>query len=359
MPAHETHSGFGGRESVQLTVKTAGASRPKSIVLLSVAAATALLLSACGEAGAGDDGARAGGSEAAGGQQIVDDHGTHTLPDEVVSVGATDNRSFRTLEAFGVELSVAPRDLMDEQIHGYAENEDILNLGNHREPDLEQIVAAAPDLVINGQRYSQYYGEISDLLDDDSVILEWEEALNNPATFHEGLIEQTGKLGEVFDAEDEANELIDGFEEQLDRVDASYDGESSVMALMTSGGDIQYVAPGDGRILGPLFDVFDLVPALEQGVEDDAHADDVSVEAIADAEPDWLLVIDRDARIDSEDEEYRPADELISESPALQNVPAVENGNIVYTPDEMYLTEDIQAYTTFLSDFADALESVG
>lgn len=331
---------------------------PRALRLLSVTAVAALALSACGdssdEASAADSDTDSTSAE--GTVTVEDDHGTHEIDlAEVDSVGAFDNRSFRTLEEFGVELSVAARSLMDEQVHGYATDEDIQDTGNHREPNLEHLVAADPQLVINGQRYSQYYDEMSELI-PDATILEFDEGVNEPGTFIDGLIEKTQKLGEVFGEEDTAQGIIDDFQEQVDRVEELYDGESTVMGLMTSGGDIQYLAPGTGRTLGPLFPVFDLVPALEIEAEDEAHGDDISVEAIAEANPDWLLVTDRDARLDSDDPDYQPADELLADSPALQEVTAIQEGNIVYTSAEMYLTEDIQAYTEFLRGFADALE---
>ena len=362
MPATETLPGAAAEEAAEAAESTAPrvGRRGPSVGLLSLAAAGTLLLTACAEAGAGDgdDDGGDGESGAAGGVEIEDDHGTHTLPEDIESVGAFDNRSFRTLEAFDVELDVAARSLMDEEVHGYAEDEDILDTGNHREPDFEPVVAAQPDLVINGQRYSQFYGDIEELLEDDAVILEFgEQGLSeNPEAFAEGLIEKTEKLGEVFGAEDEAQEIVDEFQAEIDRVEAALSGEDSYMGLMTSGGDLGYLAPGDGRTLGPLFEIFDLDPALSQEVEDEAHADEISVEAIAEANPDWLLVTDRDARLDSDDEDYQPAEELIEENPALQEVTAVQEGNIVYTSPEMYLTEDIQAYTEFLRDWADALE---
>ena len=58
-----------------------------------------------------------------------------------------------------------------------------------------------------------------------------------------------------------------------------------------------------------------------------------------------------------EDPEYTPAQEHIADSPALQQVTAVQEDRIVYMPQNMYITEDIQAYTEFLNTFADALEA--
>ncbi|OSM43666.1 siderophore ABC transporter substrate-binding protein [Nesterenkonia sp. PF2B19] len=333
---------------------------------LSVLAVAALALTACSDASAGSDSRSEAGSDAdaasssqgAGVVTIDDDHGTHEIDvDSIESVGAFDNRTFRTLEDFGVELTVAARALMGTGITDYADDEDILDTGNHREPNLELIVAAEPDLVVTGQRYQQYYDDIAALLPDDSVILEFDEATTDPETFFDGLIEMTEKLGQVFEAEDEAAELVEGLQAAMDRVEAAYDGDSSVMGVLTSGGDINYAGPNQGRGVAPIFQEFDLVPALEVDDQSSDHeGDDISVEAIADSNPDWIIVLDRDGMA-PDDPEYTPAGELIADSPALQEVTAVQEDQIVYMPQNMYLTEDIQAYTEFLEDFADALEA--
>lgn len=338
-----------------MTSLTSASPRSTALQFLGLASVATLALTACG--GSADEPAEAAEGSPGSTVTIEDDHGTHEIDLSTVdSIGAFDNRSFRTLEEFGVELSVAARSLMDEEVHGYADDEDILDTGNHREPNFENLIAANPQLIINGQRYSQYYEDMQDQV-PDATILEFDSEVNEPETFFQGLINKTESLGQIFGAEDEADDIVAEFQAELDRVAELYDGESTVMALMTSGGAIQYIAPETGRTLGSLFPEFDLQPAMEMDAEDEAHGDDISVEAIAEANPEWLLVIDRDARIGVDEPGYQPAEELIEESPALQNVTAVQEGNIVYTAPEMYLTEDIQSYTQLLRDFADALES--
>lgn len=284
---------------------------------------------------------------------IEDDFGVQEVPEAPQSIVVTDNRSFRTLERFGVELTGAPLGLARETSYG---EQDLHDLGSHREPDFEALIAAQPDLVINGQRFGQYYDDIAELV-PEAAIVQLDQATEDPATYFDGLVEKTEQLGVVFGEEDAAAQIIDEFTTERDRVAAAYDGESSVIAVLTSGGNISYVAPGDGRTLGPLFTEFGLTPASEQTVEDESHGDDISVEAIADADPDWLLVMDRDAMNRDEDEDYQPAQELLADSPALQEVTAVQEGNIVYMPDNTYLTEDIFTYTEYFADLADAMES--
>jgi iron complex transport system substrate-binding protein len=125
-----------------------------------------------------------------------------------------------------------------------------------------------------------------------------------------------------------------------------------------SGGDIGYIAPGLGRTLGPVFDFAGLTPALEvEGSSDNHQGDDISVEAIAEASPNWILVMDRDAAVSADDPAYAPAAEIVESSEALAGVPAVQDQQIVYMPADTYTNEGIQTYTEFLNDFADALEA--
>ena len=144
----------------------------------------------------------------------------------------------------------------------------------------------------------------------------------------------------------------------MERVSAAYDGSSTVMAVNVSGGEIGYLAPTVGRALGWTFDAFDLVPALEvEGASDDHQGDDISVEAIADSNPDWILVMDRDAAVGADDPSYQPAEEIIEASEALAGVTAVAEGNVVYMPADTYTNESIQTYTEYFTTLAEALEA--
>lgn len=318
-----------------------------------------MLLAACGGAA---DGAEPAEGEAAPAEtgaaetvEVEDNFGTHTISLPLESVVATDNRTFRTLDEWGVELTAAAVSLMPPGL-SYTEDPDIADLGSHREPDLEAVVAAQPDLIVNGQRFAQYRADFEKLA-PEAVILELDP--RDGEDYAAELIRQTEVLGEVFDRTDEAAKIVADFEDAIDRAKAAYDSSQTVMGVITSGGSINYSAPGSGRALGPAFDVLGLTPALEVDQSSTDHqGDDISVEAIAESNPDWILVMDRDAALgENNGEEYTPANQLIADSPALQNDSAVTEGKIVYMPQYTYLDEGIQTYTEFFNAFADALES--
>lgn len=317
------------------------------------AGALGLMAAACssdnstgGDAGASD----AGGT--AGTVTVEDNNGQHTVATPPTSVVATDNNSFQTLSDWGVSLTAASRALMPTTIP-YKDDESIVDLGNHREPNLEAVVAVEPDLIITGSRFSQYQDDFSSLA-PDAVVLDLDARDDQP--FEAELKRRVDVLGTIFGKEKEATALGEDLDASIARVKAAYDAAQKVMSVIVSGGEIGYSAPHVGRTFGPMYDVLGLTPALEvQGADDDHQGDDISVEAIADSNPDWILVMDRDAAVASEDSQ--PAAEVIEGSEALKNVTAVTAGHVVYMPDDTYTNEGIETYTEFFGSFADALEA--
>ncbi|WP_129657759.1 siderophore ABC transporter substrate-binding protein [Rothia halotolerans] len=324
--------------------------RPR-LAIIALASATTLALAAC----SGGDSEPAADSSSDSTVEVTDMAGnTVELPSDPSSVAVTDNHAFQILDDWGVELSAAPLDLMSEDVVSYPGNSDIANLGNHREPDLEALVNADPDVVINGYRYSSHAEDIKNLLPEDTAFINLDQPEDMP--LDEYLRESTNLLGEIFGHEEDAEKLVGDFDASLDRARESYNGEDTVMGIITSGGDINYAAPGEGRAIGPVFDWLDLTPALEQEGSENHQGDDVSVEAIAGSNPDWLLVMDRDAAVSDDDSEYSAAEDLIKNSEALASVPAVEKNQIDYMPKDFYVHEDIILYTEFLDSMADSFE---
>lgn len=285
---------------------------------------------------------------------VEDNHGTQSVTVPPTSVVATDNRLFQTLQEWGVTLAAAPLPLIPGDL-AYATDTSIVDLGLHSEPNLEAVVAVAPDLIVNGQRFASFYNDLKGLA-PNAAIVELDPREGQP--FDAELKRQVTVLGEIFGQQDKAAALVADFDASIARVKAAYDPGQKVMAVITSGGEINYAAPGAGRTLGPVFEILGLTPALSVDGSTDHQGDDISVEAIADSNPDWILVMDRDAGVGGEagDGNYTPANELLANSEALQNVTAVKEQRIVYMPQYTYLNEGIQTYTTFFNAFADALE---
>lgn len=326
---------------------------------ITAASALGLMLAACSsdstDAGeAGTSGASDAGTSATGPIEVEDNFGTTEVPADPQSIVITDNRAFRAAEAWGVALTAAPRQLVPRGV-SYRDDENILDLGSHREPNLEMVVAAEPDLIINGGRFAGQRDAIIDLVGDSVAIVDFSPQDDQP--LEDELRRGLRGYGTVLGKSEEAEQLIAEFDAAIERAKAAYKGES-VMGILTSGGDISFSAPSTGRAIGPLYDMVGLTPALEASAEDASHGDDISVEAIAQSAPEWMIVLDRDAATNAAEEAgYTPAKDLVENNAALASVPAVQNGRVIYMPANFYTTEDVQAYTEILTAMADAFEA--
>lgn len=289
--------------------------------------------------------------------EITDAHGTVTVPVNPKNVVALDNRTFETLASWDIELAAVPKGVMPAD-SPYVADENVQDIGNHGEPKLEVIAAVEPELVIVGQRFSGFYEDIKKLVPNAAVIdLTFdvsEETVAPGENLVNGLKQATTALGQIFDKNDEAKQLTADLDQAIEKAKSAYNGTDKVMSIIVSGGDIGFSAPHSGRVWGPLYDIFGWTPALEVAESSTDHqGDEISVEAIAQSNPDWLLVLDRDAAINSTEEKV-PAQDVIDKSPALQNTTAVTAGNIVYAPNDTYTNESLETFIEIFDSIAAA-----
>ena len=290
--------------------------------------------------------------------EITDIHGSVLVPKNPKNVVALDNRTFETLSDWGIELAAAPKAIMPADIP-YAKDDSVLDIGNHREPNLEIIATVDPDLVIIGQRFASFYDDIKEIVPNAAVIdlnFDVSETANSAGdNLVNGLKDSTLALGQIFDKNQEAENMIAELDEAIGNAKAAYNGKERVLSVIVSGGNIGFSAPGSGRVWGPMYEIFGWNPALEiEKSSSDHQGDEISVEAIAQSNPDWIFVLDRDAGVSSTSEAV-PAQDIIDNSPALKNTKAVTNKNIFYAPNDTYTNESIQTYIELFNKLADTL----
>ncbi|QQK07293.1 siderophore ABC transporter substrate-binding protein [Miniphocaeibacter halophilus] len=291
--------------------------------------------------------------------EIEDIHGSVKVPVNPKNVVSLDNRTFETLSDWNIELVAVPKDVMPKEL-SYAKDEKVQNIGDHKEPNLEIIAAVNPELVIVGQRFSSYYEEIKALVPDAVVIdLSFDVSGENGETGEslvKGLKNATISLGKIFDKSKDAEKLVADFDKSIEDAKNAYNGTDTIMSVVVSGGEIGFSAPISGRVWGPMYELFGWKSALEvEGSTSDHKGDDISVEAIAESNPDWIFVLDRDAATSSS-EDAVPAQDVIDNSPALKNTRAISEGRILYAPKDTYTNESIQTYIELFENMSNSLK---
>ncbi|MCQ9369352.1 ABC transporter substrate-binding protein [Brevibacterium sp. 50QC2O2] len=316
-----------------------------SVFAIAASAALALGLSACG--GTDSDSAAQGETVT-----ITDNSGEVQVPLDPEKYAVTDNISFHTLSDWGKKPVAAPRTLMPDTLP-WEKDDSIADSGSHREPDLEKIVGAEPQMVINGYRYSSQQDKLKELLGDKVPVVTFDR--KDDEGHIDNLKRHTEQLGKIFKEEDSAKQKNDDLDASIAKAKKAYDGKSSVMGLTTSGGEINYSDPKEGRGASVLFEALGLKSALNVDKADGTDkGNKVSVETIAKANPDWLIVMDRDAAIAKDEKGYKPSTELLKKNAALKNVTAVKKNQIMVLPDDFYEDEGIECFTGVFNDFAKA-----
>lgn len=303
----------------------------------------ALALSACGQSASGTD--TDAGSSNGDTITIEANNGELTVPVNPERVVVLDNTAMETVRDLGVTPVALPKPLLPAPVHEeWLADEDILDVGNHREPNLEIVSEAQPDLIIGGQRFEEYTEElerIAPVVDLAPVDGEYVESLRH----------QTETLGAIFEQEDVAAELVADLDEAVAAAVDATDGESVFLAV-ASGGKIDNGAGRIGRLIEPLslVDVF----TGEELDADSVHQDSgLAPETVAQLDPEWMIVLDRDAATTAA-AEAQPARALIDAQEAWADTTFITEDQVIVLDAYFYTREGIHAYTEAFNQIAEA-----
>ncbi|WP_019223643.1 siderophore ABC transporter substrate-binding protein [Bartonella rattaustraliani] len=163
-------------------------------------------------------------------------------------------------------------------------------IGTIFEPDYEKIATLQPDLIIISSRTQPKYQDLSKIAPTIDLTVSNENSL-------EDIKRNVSILGKIFGKEKEAAQEIAKLDEKLAEVRKNTQGKGTALVLMTSGGKISALGPKSR------FDIihssFGIAPATDK-LTVQKHGQLISPEFILETNPDWLLVVDRDAAIGRE-----------------------------------------------------------
>ncbi|GAA4688514.1 siderophore ABC transporter substrate-binding protein [Streptomyces chumphonensis] len=327
----------------------------KTFVATSSVLCAGLLLSACGDSEENQAGTAKPEKKAAGTVTIPTAEGDLEVPLKPVRVAALDNTSFATLKALGVKPVAVPKGLLpDAGYEDWQSDSSIKDAGMHFEPKFEAINAAEPDLIIGGYRFTEHHDKLSKIAKTVDIA---------PSDEAEGgyvnsLKTQTESLGKIFGAEDQAKEIVAALDQAQEDA-ASATKSEKVFLGVVSAGKVDNGASRIGRLTEPL----NLVNVLSAEGEDSTSVHDdsgLAPETIAELNPDWLIVLDRDAAVGTEDgAEAVAAKKVVDGTEAWDKTTFRKQDQVIYLGNDFYLTEGIQAYTDAFDQVATAFKAAG
>ena len=246
-----------------------------------------------------------------------------------------------TFAALGLEENIIglPKGEKNASLGGtisdvYESDEDYVNLGGLKEPDYEALAALDPEIVmIHGrQSNSNVVGELEKAAPNAEII---HVAADN-SNYFEDVKEMTTFIGEMYDVQDKAQELVDDLDTQLAEVNEKVAAaELPMLFVQTNGGNLSF--HGVGGRYDFLYNDFGFTSAGEQAESEettDSHGNEISFEFIAETNPGLILLMDRGAAVS--EGEATSTDVLVNE--VTSGVDAIENDNVYeLNPQNWYL----------------------
>lgn len=311
---------------------------PRSTALFSLLPLSALVLAGC----AADTGEN---TEPAATIVVEAENGEVEVSSNPETVVVFDNTQLDILDALDVSIAGIPAaDAVPAFFADYAENDDVENVGSLFEPDFEAVAALDPDLIISGGRSADATEQLADIAPTIDMSLD-------PADTFSSISERTLAYGEIFDKADEAEALVTEFEDRVEEVGAKVSEAGDGLVIMSTAGEIS--AYGPGSRYGFFYDALGLVPTIDVASEDARHGEVLSFEALADADPEWLYVIDRDGAIGEEG--ASPAEQVLDNDLVARTTAFKEDQILYLDSEELYLVGGIQAHLNTMDDIDGAL----
>lgn len=311
----------------------------KSIGLLLVTFMLAIVVSACGANGTNNGGNEApaasptpASQETAAPAEETELTIKHKLGETKVQknpakVVVFDFGVLDSLDKLGVEVTGVPQASIPSYLSKY-EDAKYENVGSLKEPDFEKLSAIDPDLIIISGRQEAAYEELTKLA--PTIFLGVDTA-----KYMESYTENAKTLGQIFGKEAEVDAELATVNDEIKVLNekAAASGKKALIILANEGAISAY---GSTSRFGIIHDVFGFQQA-DENIEVSTHGQTVSFEYIAEKNPDYLFVIDRDAAVATEGGESGA--KALVENALVKNTNAFKDGNIVYLdPDYWYLS---------------------
>lgn len=247
---------------------------------------------------------------------------TYTHAQGEISITAAPQRAlvfdFATLDTL-TALGVVPAGVPSGRVPHYMADrvaDDVPRVGTQFEPDIEASFAANPDLILVAGRSAAKYPDVARI----GPAMDLSIGRDNYLDSSRGTV---ALLGRIFDRTAQADQLLAAYDAEVAALRAVAPKAGRVLVILTSGGRIS--AHGPGSRFGVVHDDYGLAPAAT-GMDTGNHGQAISPEFIKETNPDWLLVVDRDAAIGREGE---GAAKLL-DTPLIHDTTAWKKGQILY-----------------------------
>lgn len=247
------------------------------------------------------------------------------VPKRVVVLGYG---SLDYIDALGIKPVGVPKTLLPATLEKY-KDDTVVNTGSVKEVNFETLFTLKPDLIIAEARMAESYKDLSEIAPTYMFEIDntdyWKSTQKN-----------WNNLGEIFNKEEQAKQLIRDVQSQIDQLHSKVANHPPRALTVSNSGSNLAMFGSDSRF-SFVYNEAGFATSTSNNVKATAgrHGNLISFEYIADAQPEVLLVLDREQAIGQSNGK---AKELF-DNELVKSTPAAKNGHVKFIdPAAWYLT---------------------
>lgn len=237
--------------------------------------------------------------------------GTTKIPEKTERITVLDIGAIETLSELKKKPTGVPKKFLPSYLSEIKDDSSIEDIGSIIEPNLEAINASNPDLILISTRQERYYEELSKIAPTVFIGVDPKDFLNS---FKENI----RLLGKIVGKQELAKKKLATLLNKINLAQTQFK-DNPHKALFLIYNSRHYSAFGKGSRFGFIHDVLLLKPAINTD-DTSVHGKSVSSELIAESNPDYLFIIDRNKAImGRKTNQKEMVNKLIQETNAYKN----------------------------------------
>lgn len=226
------------------------------------------------------------------------------------------------LDTLQAEVIGLPRDMVPAHLSKYSD-EKYKNLGSLKEPNIEKIYEAKPDLIIIAGRQRDFYSSLSKIA--PTIFVE-----TSSTDYMNGLKTNVDMLTKIFDNSEVLKEKYSELEKRMNEIKNKVEAKNyNAMVLLSNNGRIAVY--GEKSRFSVFYDYLGFKTTRE--IVSSTHGNKVTFEYLLEKNPDYIYIIDKAAVV---------GDNLLAnkafDNPIVKSTKAAQNGNIIFLDSVVWYT---------------------
>ena len=226
------------------------------------------------------------------------------------------------LDTLQAEVIGLPRDMVPAHLSKYSD-EKYKNLGSLKEPNIEKIYEAKPDLIIIAGRQRDFYSSLSKIA--PTIFVE-----TSSTDYMNGLKTNVDMLTKIFDNSEVLKEKYSELEKRMNEIKNKVEAKNyNAMVLLSNNGRI--AAYGEKSRFSVFYDYLGFKTTGE--IVSSTHGNKVTFEYLLEKNPDYIYIIDKAAVV---------GDNLLAnkafDNSIVKSTKAAQNGNIIFLDSVVWYT---------------------